>query len=200
LTSLHLLFVRNVLKAEIYEAALPIIDKPIHSFPSQTSHRFDGETVYSDHQDSSAYITIASGLTRKLDEKQIQEYYLLCAMICMGIGRRKYEDALMYLEMVLITPASNAASIFMLEAYRKWVLLYCLTKGRDPPHTPKAINSAAMRMIHNVAKPYDALAVAFGKSIQTNNRSFIQDEVEAGLQIWDSVSNFNNHLYCMLTL
>jgi COP9 signalosome complex subunit 3 len=116
-----------VLASGIYEGALPIIDRLIHSFPSQASHGFDGDLPCSNHLDSSGFITLRSGLTNKYSEKDVQEYYLLAAMICIGVGRRKWEDALTYLEMVIITPTQNTATGFMLEAYQKYLLLGCLS-------------------------------------------------------------------------
>jgi COP9 signalosome complex subunit 3 len=115
-----------VLASGIYEGALPIINRLIHSFPSQSSHGFDGDFPCSDHLDSSGYITLRSGLTNKISERDVQEYYLLAAMICIGVGRRKWEDALTYLEMVITTPSQNTATGFMLEAYQKFLLLSCL--------------------------------------------------------------------------
>jgi COP9 signalosome complex subunit 3 len=128
-TSLHTLFLRIILASGIYEAALPIIDRPIHSFPPKDSHGFGEELAPSNYVDSSEYITIKSGITKVVTEKDVQEYYLLAAMICIGVGRRKWEDALIYLEMVITSPTANTATGYMLEAYRKWLLLHCLARG-----------------------------------------------------------------------
>jgi hypothetical protein len=114
----------------IFDAAFPIIDRLIHSFPSHVGHNIDGELACSNHMDSSAYITIKSGLTKKITEKEVQEYYLLSGMVCIGAGRPRWEDAMMYLEMVITSPTQNTATGFMLEAYKKWVILGCLVTGQ----------------------------------------------------------------------
>jgi COP9 signalosome complex subunit 3 len=128
-TSLHTLFLRIVLASGIYEAALPIIDRLIHSFPPKEAYGFGDDLTSSDGVDSSEYITLKSGITKAVTERDVQEYYLLAAMICIGVGRRKWEDALLYLEMVITSPSANTATGYMLEAYRKYVLLFCLTRG-----------------------------------------------------------------------
>ena len=109
------------------EEALPVLDNVIHSIPLATSHGFDGEFPCSDHQDSSGFITNGSGLTEKITVQQVQEYYLLGAIIFIGL--RRWEDALLFLEFVITSPSQNTATGYMLEAYQKWILVACLARG-----------------------------------------------------------------------
>jgi COP9 signalosome complex subunit 3 len=126
-TSLHLQFVRLCLEAGVFEEALPIIEKPIHSIPQNGTPQFDGPYLCSAHQDSSAFITPNSNLTEKISEKDVQEYYLLVGMIYIGL--RRWEDALLALELVMISSTQSTASGIMVEAYRKWILVGCLARG-----------------------------------------------------------------------
>jgi hypothetical protein len=102
----------------------------VHSFPASkaTTTIIDGPYLCSSHSDSSSYITEASRLTEKLTTADVHEYFLSGALIYIGL--QKWVDALQYLECVLLSPASGAASGLMLEAYQKWVLVGCLASGR----------------------------------------------------------------------
>jgi COP9 signalosome complex subunit 3 len=108
--------------------AVPVIGNVIHSMPSVSSPGFDGDFPCSDHQDSSGFITYHSGLTRTITMAIVQEYYLLAATVYIGL--KKWEDAHLLLEMVLTSPSQNTATGFMLEAYRKWLLVACLAYGQ----------------------------------------------------------------------
>jgi COP9 signalosome complex subunit 3 len=110
------------------EEAVPVIGNTIHSIPSASSPGFDGDFPCSDHQDSSGFITKNSGLTNIITMAHVQEYFLLGATVYIGL--KKWEDALLLLEMVLTSPTQNTATGFMLEAYRKWILVACLAYGR----------------------------------------------------------------------
>ena len=56
-------------------------------------------------------------------------------MIYMGL--QNWERALLFLEIVVVAPQSNATSMIMVEAYKKWLLVGLLFKGevRDPSAT-----------------------------------------------------------------
>jgi COP9 signalosome complex subunit 3 len=129
-TTLHVSFLRLCLQARTYSEALPIIDKTIHSFPSPKPNKFDGDFPCSPHQDSSGYINVQSGFTERVQVRHVQEYYLMAGMIFIGAGRHRWKDAILYLEMVLLTPTEGPTTGYMLEAYKKWLLLNCLVNGR----------------------------------------------------------------------
>lgn len=42
---------------------------------------------------------------------------------------QRYKDALLFLEHVLTVPTQNVANGFILEAYRKWLMVGCLVDG-----------------------------------------------------------------------
>lgn len=110
------------------EDALPILECTIHSLPAARNQKIDGQYPCSPHADSSAYITEGSGLSDKLTTYDVHEYYLLGGMIYIAL--RQWEDAQLYLEYVLVSPTQGALSHLQLEAYKKWVLVGCIIKGR----------------------------------------------------------------------
>lgn len=128
LTTTHVHYMRLCLEARAYRDAIPILENQIHSFPSATSSALDGPYPCSDHQLSSGYITYRSGLTEKLSTADVHEYFVLGAMVYTAL--QKYNEALSFLEHVLIAPTQNVASGLMLEAYRKWLLIGCLIEGK----------------------------------------------------------------------
>lgn len=46
------------------------------------------------------------------------------------LGLREWERALLFLEVVIVAPTSNTASMIQVEAYKKWVLVGLLLKGK----------------------------------------------------------------------
>jgi COP9 signalosome complex subunit 3 len=118
------------LESRRFQDALPILEKVVHNFPASkaTISTVDGALYCSPHSDSSSYINEVTHLSEKLTTSEVQTYFLSGAMIYIGLQR--WEQALQYLECVLISPASGAPSGLMLEAYQKWVLVGCLATGR----------------------------------------------------------------------
>ncbi len=45
------------------------------------------------------------------------------------MGSKKWERAQLFLELVLVSPAINTASMIQVEAYKKWILVNLLLKG-----------------------------------------------------------------------
>ena len=129
-TSTHLLFIRLCLEARGYVAALPILDNYVHSLPSHIPRAVqeqESSLPCADLTNSSNYITTRSGHSEKITISDVQEYFLLGAMAYLGV--RKYKQALHFLEHILVSPAANIASGFMLEAYKKWILVTYLADG-----------------------------------------------------------------------
>lgn len=64
------------------------------------------------------------------------------------IGLRDWERALLFLEIVIASPAVNTTSFIQVEAYKKWVLVSLLLKGRvSLPSPPKSNNIIAYLLI-----------------------------------------------------
>jgi COP9 signalosome complex subunit 3 len=176
----------------------------VHSFPASkaTITTIDGLYPCSPHSDSSSYITEASRLTEKLTTADVHEYFLSGAMIYIGL--QKWQEALQYLECVLLSPASGTASGLMLEAYQKWVLVGCLAAGRvsakcrdmrnagfgvytdrrtQAPELPKGVHGGVIRTLKACSKAYDAVAEIFGQGDPRR----LQAEIAAGSNVWFEV-------------
>lgn len=127
-TTSHVYFLRLVLQSRNYRLALPVINEIIYNFPSEKSSEVDGRFPAAPHRDSAGYITVDSGLTGSIAPSHVHEYYLLGALCYIALG--KWEEAMLFLELILASPNASQANGFMLEAYRKWVLVGCIINGR----------------------------------------------------------------------
>jgi COP9 signalosome complex subunit 3 len=135
-TTVHLAFVRLCLEARSYLAALPILDNYIYSLPQlipKTLIELEGSVPCAETANSSDFITMRSGHSEKIYLADLHEYYMLGSLAY--IGARRFKQALLFLEHILITPAANIANGIMLEAYKKWVLVGCLVNGAVMFHT-----------------------------------------------------------------
>jgi COP9 signalosome complex subunit 3 len=126
----HQVILQLCLMSGQYEEALPVLDAYIHSFPSESNTGFDGKLPCSNFTESSGYMTTTSGLADKVTEKDVATYFLMGAMLYLGMGSSKYDDALLYLEVLVTMPAHGVASGLMLEAYRKALLVHLLHHGK----------------------------------------------------------------------
>ena len=131
LTSTHLVFVRQCLAARAYDKASPVIYNGIFHIPSppergttQRSHQLQlvEEGVRSPH------LRTNSDLAGKLSSREYMEYFLYCGIVYIGL--QEWKKALFCLEVVLTIPAANSASMVMVHAYKKWLLIGILLKGK----------------------------------------------------------------------
>ncbi|RDI81442.1 hypothetical protein Vi05172_g8644 [Venturia inaequalis] len=172
MTSTHLHFVRFCLQQRVLVQALPLLEATIHSFPAVKSSSIDGTLPCLPHTDSTGYISLESGLTAKLSIADVQEYFLLCATI--WIGLRRWDDALLNLELVLTSPTQGSPSGLMLEAYQKWTIVGCLINGRAM-EAPKTISGSVLRSLKTCSKTYEAVVEAFA----TRTLAKLQSEIAA---------------------
>lgn len=129
-TTSHTVFVILCLEARAYTAALPVIDQKIFHFPATTNKSAENNMyphLCSNHEFSSTYITPESGLSAKLEYREHLLYFVYGAMILMGL--KKWKRALLFLEIVIMSPVVNNVSKIQVEAYKKWVLVSLLHKG-----------------------------------------------------------------------
>lgn len=184
-TSTHLLFIRLCLEARGYVAALPILDNYIHCLPSHIPRAVqeqESSLACADLTNSSDYITTRSGHSEKITISDVQEYFLLGAMAYLGV--RKYKQALHFLEHILVSPAVNTASGFMLEAYKKWILVAYLADGAVLA-IPRTASSSAIKQVRAASKAYEALADAF-KNMEHRK---LHAQVDIGAPIWAEDGN-----------
>ena len=187
LTPAHYSYLRLCILSRAFLEAADILKRPIVSLP------FDGDkpTVQRSykylcsHQESSAtYLAYHTGLNVKWTYRNYLEYFLMGGMAYMAL--RHYSKALFYLEVVLAAPTSNpqVASLIQVEAYKKWVLVSLLAKGKSTP-PPRAVTNSTMKNIRALSKPYDCLVDAF----KTNNLSHFRAELDAGQRMWRDDNN-----------
>ena len=130
-TSSHLTFARLCLEARAFQKASPILDNDIFHFPPLTQKAatiLGPKLPCSQHDTSSAFITVPSGLTEKVDYREYLQYFLFGAMLYMGA--KNWARAQLFLEVVIIAPTSNTASMIQVEAYKKWVLVNLMLEGK----------------------------------------------------------------------
>lgn len=124
------------------------------------------------------------------------------------IGLRDWERALLFLEIVIASPTINTTSVIQVEAYKKWVLVSLLLKGRvsllypqksntlrpiylSPPQpipVPKTTAAQASKHYTALARAYDFLAKTFMNGLveETTARRLIAVS-ESGQNIWQEV-------------
>ncbi|MCJ1468776.1 hypothetical protein MMC07_007406 [Pseudocyphellaria aurata] len=184
-TSSHLIFARLCLEAREYYAAVPVLDKDIYHFPLSSDKggvQINPRFWCSHHEQYSTFITNASGLSEKLDYRDHLQYFLFGAMIYIGL--KNWERASLFLEAVIISPAPNTTSMIQVEAYKKWVLVSLLLKGR-PLSIPKTTSPHAAKTYASLAKAYDAIARIFREGIVGEHSVHrLMAETEAGRVIW----------------
>lgn len=186
LTTNHLDLVRMAVESTAYDGALPVLDRDVHSLPQKSGP--PDTFPCSDHGLSSSFITIDASLTEKLERNEVLEYYLLCAMVYIGVqdfGRAKF-----YLEHVLSTPTSQPGTVtgMMLEAYKKWVLVSLLVRGKTSG-LPNTTNQNAVKTLRSLAKPYESIAEAF----KNHDRRRLQAEVDEAQKMLTDVGNTTWH-------
>ena len=79
------------------------------------------------HDSSSTYIIPESGLSAKLEYRDHLLYFLYGAMIFMAL--KKWKRALLFLEIVVMSPVVGSISKIQVDAYKKWVLVSLLYIG-----------------------------------------------------------------------
>lgn len=130
-TSSHPFVPQLCLSAQDYTAALPLLDRDIYHFPPTTQKATADPLspfLCSNHESSSTYISISAGLTGKIEDHEHLQYFLWGAMCYMAI--KDWERALLFLEIVMVSPTANTASKIQVEAYKKWVLVSLLFRGK----------------------------------------------------------------------
>jgi COP9 signalosome complex subunit 3 len=188
LTPAHYSFIRLCLGARAFAEGADILNNPITSLPFDTDKSTLARSykyICSEQQSSAIYLTYQNGLNVKWTYRQYLEYFLMGAMIHMGL--RQFAKAKFYLEVVLCTPTSNptATSLVQVEAYKKWVLVNLLLKGHSSP-TPRGISNGTLKTIRALSKAYDCLVEAF----KSNNLSHFRAELDFGQKLWQDDNNW----------
>ncbi|KAK4920290.1 hypothetical protein LTR66_016737, partial [Elasticomyces elasticus] len=188
LTTTHFYFLRLCVLARAYDLATSITDLPIYHIPTEYSIKPLDSRLSRYHCSSStssiSYLNTRTGLSGKITSRIYLEYYLLVALT--NIGLRRWQRASQALEVVLVHPThQNTASMIMLEAYRKHLLINLIIygEGREPP---RAMSGNALKQIRAIARPYECVLEAF----KTGEMAKLQAEINEGLQLWTDEGNY----------
>ncbi|WEW55596.1 hypothetical protein PRK78_001027 [Emydomyces testavorans] len=184
-TSTHTIFARLCLLARCYLPALSVLEQDICHFPTAVDKHFLKRSQLlpcQQHPSSVSYITLSSGLPGRISYRTYLEYFLYGSMIYMSL--KKWEKARHFLDIVISAPASNAISMVMLEACKKWILVNLLERGMVPamPHT---VNASVAKAYKALVKPYNALAIVF----KTGTFIRLKAEISAGMELWRKDNN-----------
>ncbi|KAK5705400.1 hypothetical protein LTR97_002518 [Elasticomyces elasticus] len=179
-TTVHLRIVRAALNLGTPSAALPILDKNIHSLPTTPIKQHADEYLC---DEDAVFITSKSGFTGKVAPEFLLEYYLLGATIYTAL--RQYSRARLFLEYVLLTPTTqHSASALQVEAYKQFALLGLLAQGKGYP-LPRTHDSSVTKNIRACCKAYDALAESF----EHRDLQKFRAEMETGMAVWHEDGN-----------
>ncbi|KAI1459278.1 hypothetical protein F4805DRAFT_92639 [Annulohypoxylon moriforme] len=182
LTPSHIFLVKLAYNTNTIEPVLPVIDKNIVFFPGMANY---GEPKYLCDLTlpPPVYLSRETGLTGTLKSSSVLEYDLLRGMIY--CSRRDWAKAYDAFEQVVSFPTrEGGTSKIMIEAYKKWVLVSLLSKGKlvEPQSYTGA---AASKLYGSLGKPYQAVAMLF----VTDNVQALKTEVEKNNQLWFEDAN-----------
>ena len=186
-TSTHHAYIRLCLLAQTYAEGADILDRPIYNIPAIVDKQTDSRSYKyrcSPNDSSASYLTPSMGLTLRVNSQGYLEYYFMGALCYIGTGQ--YSKALAFLEVVLGAPTQlNAASLIMVDAYKKWVLLNLLVHGHVRG-VSRTASQTAMKHVRAMAKPYDCVSDVF----KSKDRKRLQAEIEQGIDIWNEDLNY----------
>lgn len=157
----------------------PVISNPVVYFPADKEPASKENSFICDISlPTTSYITRASGLSSKLKYQDILEYSYCCGLIF--IGMRNWEMAFVALEDAVTYPVRDGTcSKIMVEAYKKWILVGLLLRGKAIS-LPQGTSHIAAKAYHSIAKPYETIATLF----ESGTAARLKAEVEFGQQIW----------------
>lgn len=132
-TSTHLMFIRLCLKAKAYSCALPVLNKQIYHLPVLPERHFPiSQVLCAEHGSGVSFITEKSGFSSVLSYRDYLRYFLYGSMVYMAL--KEWHNALHLLGIVISVPSVTSVSMIMVEAYKKWVLVGLLEKGKVRCH------------------------------------------------------------------
>ncbi|KAK6841338.1 hypothetical protein PG989_010109 [Apiospora arundinis] len=181
-TSTHHQLVKLAYNTNNIEPVLKVIEKDIVFFPGMANSK--RPAVLCDMTLSpSVYIHKETGLTNPVKAGAVLEYDLLSGMIF--CSKREWTKAHAAFERIVTYPTrEGGCSKIMAEAYKKWVLVSLLSKGKLvslPSHT----GPAASKNFQILGKPYKDVASLF----DTTNAGDLRSEVEKSSQVWQEDNN-----------
>ncbi|KAJ5621185.1 hypothetical protein N7528_005968 [Penicillium herquei] len=183
-TSTHLLLVQLCLAAKAYTCALPVLEKPIYHIPilpSRSPFR-SLQSLCAEYESSVAFVNDTTGLSSTLNSRDYLQYLLYGGMIYMAL--KKWDEALNYLGTAISTPTKGPISMIVVEAYKKFILVGLLDKGKMCT-LPNSTATQVVKTLQSLVKPYLDLAKAF----EQGDRTRLEAEIDAAQGIWSADKN-----------
>lgn len=158
LTSTHTQMAKLAYTTDTIDAALPVIDKNIVFYPNMANW-VEPDPLCDLTLSPASYIHKEIGLTLNLKTAMVLEYDLLRGM--MYCAKRNWAKAHAAFERVITFPTRDGGtSKIMVEAYKRWVLVSLLHKGKlDPP--PSYTAPAALKVFGTLGKHYTDMVALF---------------------------------------
>ncbi|KAJ5591767.1 uncharacterized protein N7459_002136 [Penicillium hispanicum] len=185
-TSTHLLLVQLCLHARAYACALPVLERHICHIPGPDSiDPSTPSTVLCEEDNTSlTFMANGTGFSSRLSYRDYLRYFLYSGMVYMAL--KEWRKALNFLGTVISIPTTSSMSLVMVEAYKKWILVGLLDKGKlcSPPNMTA---SHMTKMYHSLARPY----VNLGHAFESGDILRLQAEVGAGQDIWCADNNMS---------
>lgn len=128
LTSNHLLLVQLCLRTRAYSCALPVLENRIFHIPCSDNTTELASTLCAEHKSSLLFLNNATGLSSKVTYYDYLRYFLYGGMVYMAL--KEWRKAFHFLGIVISMPTASSVSLVMVEAYRKWILVGLLDKGK----------------------------------------------------------------------
>lgn len=184
----HYQYLKLCLATRAYADACDILDRPIYHVPTTEStkplEKRLGKYRCSVSESSLPTFSPQTGLAGKITNRMYLEYFLLGALCY--IGTEQWKKAQAFLEVVLVHPThSNAVSLIMVDAFKKWLLVGLLIDGKGSS-VPKAMSANAGKYMRALAKPYDCVLDAF----RSHKEERLRGEIQEGLEEWNKDGNY----------
>ncbi|KAK8140270.1 hypothetical protein PG984_000336 [Apiospora sp. TS-2023a] len=181
-TSTHIQLVKLAYTTNNIEPAMKVVENNIVFYPGMANWKRP-TTLCDITLSPSVYIHRETGLTGNVKAAMVLEYDMLSGM--MFCSKREWDKAHAAFERVVSFPTrEGGCSKIMAEAYKKWVLVSLLSKGKIIP-LPSYTGPAAAKAYQTLGKPYREVASLF----DTTNAEELRSEVEKSSQIWQDDQN-----------
>lgn len=187
MTSHHVTLVKLAYESGFVREALPVLDKTIVFFPGMSSSSPDRKLRSDLSLFPAEWLTVESGLTRKLSSSLVLQYELLSGMCYMQL--RAWRPAFQALERAVTFPTRDGGcSKIMVEAHNKWVLVGVLAQGKAPTMPPMTSN-AASKLYATLGRPYTTLARAFEEPTAERLKAEVHKANGGGSAFWAEQKN-----------
>lgn len=185
LTSTHTQMAKLAYTANTIDAALRIIDMSIVFYPNMANW-VEPDPLCDLTLSPASYIHKETGLTLNLKTAAVLEYDLLCGL--MWCSKRNWAKAHAAFERVITFPTRDGGtSKIMVDAYKKWVLVSLLHKGKlDSP--PSYTSSAALKAFGTLGKNYTDIVTLFDAE-GPEAAGELKREVESFGAVWHEDAN-----------